>query len=117
MSKKLLSTLIASLFAAAPALAQSDGPDARRGLGDPRGHIQRPERAGPDEARGVPGPAQRRDVQRRRPRPQQHDLVHGYGENFGRSDQYMFLRGGMYDFFKAGRVPQRHPAQLPHRPD
>ena len=26
----------------------------------------------------------------------------GYGENFGRSDQYMFLRGGMYDVFKAG---------------
>ena len=26
----------------------------------------------------------------------------GYGENFGRSDQYMFLRGGIYDVFKAG---------------
>ena len=26
----------------------------------------------------------------------------GYGENFGRTDQYMFLRGGMYDVFKAG---------------
>ena len=26
----------------------------------------------------------------------------GYGENFGRDDQYMFLRGGMYDVFKAG---------------
>ena len=26
----------------------------------------------------------------------------GYGENFGRTDQFMFLRGGMYDIFKAG---------------
>jgi hypothetical protein len=26
----------------------------------------------------------------------------GYGENFGRDDQYMFLRGGIYDVFKAG---------------
>jgi outer membrane protein OmpA-like peptidoglycan-associated protein len=26
----------------------------------------------------------------------------GYGENFGRGDQYMFLRGGMYDVFKSG---------------
>ncbi len=26
----------------------------------------------------------------------------GYGENFGRTDQYMFLRGGMYDIFKTG---------------
>jgi hypothetical protein len=26
----------------------------------------------------------------------------GYGENFGRTDQYMFLRGGMYDVFKSG---------------
>src|SRR6185295_249419 len=25
-----------------------------------------------------------------------------YGENFGRTDQFMFLRGGMYDVFKAG---------------
>jgi hypothetical protein len=28
----------------------------------------------------------------------------GYGENFGRTDQYMFLRGGMYDVFKAARI-------------
>jgi hypothetical protein len=26
----------------------------------------------------------------------------GYGENFGRDDQFMFLRGGMYDVFKYG---------------
>jgi hypothetical protein len=26
----------------------------------------------------------------------------GYGENFFRDDQYMFLRGGVYDVFKAG---------------
>ena len=26
----------------------------------------------------------------------------GYGENFGRTDQYLFLGGGMYDVFKAG---------------
>ena len=26
----------------------------------------------------------------------------GYGENFGRGDQYMFLRGGVYDVFKSG---------------
>ena len=26
----------------------------------------------------------------------------GYGENFGRTDQYLYLGGGMYDVFKAG---------------
>jgi len=102
MSKKLLSTLIASLFAAAPALAQSDDPIRVEGTAT------------------LGGIYNNQNVQDATKLQEYQDLSNGvmsnvgirgrnsttwftgYGENFGRTDQYMFLRGGMYDIFKAG---------------
>src|SRR4029450_10106384 len=103
MSKKLLSTLIASLFAAAPVFAQSgDDPWRFQGTGTLGGLWNNTDAR--DTAKlfeyqdlsdgvlsnaGVQGPTSRAWLQ-------------GYGETFGRHDQFMFLRGGMYDVFKAG---------------
>ena len=103
MSKKLLSTLIASLFAAAPAFAQSDDDPMRvQGTGTIQGLYN--DTSARDDAKlneyqdlgngalsnvGVQGRSSKTWFQ-------------GYGENFFRTDQFMFLRGGMYDVFKAG---------------
>ncbi len=103
MSKTLLSTLIASLFAAAPVFAQSaDDPMRVQGTGT-LGGIYNNTSAKDTAQLGLyqdlgNGALSNVGVQGRN----SSTWFQGYGENFGRSDQYMFLRGGMYDVFKAG---------------
>ena len=102
MSKTLLSTLIASLFVAAPALAQSDDPMRVEGTAtiggiynnsnaSDTGKLQEYQDLGNGvlSSFGAQGRSSAAWFQ-------------AYAENIGRSDQYMFLRGGMYDVFKAG---------------
>ena len=103
MTKKLLSALIASLFAAAPAFAQSDDDPMRvqgsatvggiynRQNADDKAKLQEYQDLGNGALSSV-GVRGRNST----------TWFEGYGENFGRDDQYMFLRGGMYDVFKAG---------------
>ena len=103
MSKRLLSTLIASLFVAGPAFGQSaDDPMRVQGTGTLGGiHNNTNARDNAqldlyqDLSNGVMSNvgAQGRSST---------SWFQGYGENFARDDQYMFLRGGMYDVFKAG---------------
>ena len=102
MSKKLLSTVIASLFVAAPALAQSDDPMRVEGTAT-IGGIYNNQNASDsakleqyqDLGNGVLSSfgAQGRSSAA---------WFQGYAENIGRSDQYLFLRGGMFDVFKGG---------------
>ena len=103
MSKKLLSTLIASLFAAAPAFAQSDDDPMRvQGTATLEGlynNTNARDTAQLFEYQDLGnGALSNVGVQGRNSRT----WFSGYGENFGRTDQYMFLRGGMYDVFKSG---------------
>ena len=103
MTKKLLSTLIASLFAAAPALGQSaDDPMRVQGtatLGGIYNNSNATDRAKLEEYQDLGnGALSNVGVQGRN----STTWFQGYGENFGRTDQYMFLRGGIYDTFKAG---------------
>ena len=103
MSKKLLSTLIASLFVAAPAFAQSDDDPMRvqgtATLGGLYNNTSARDTAKLFEYQDLGnGALSNVGVQGRNSRT----WFQGYGENFGRTDQYMFLRGGMYDVFKAG---------------
>jgi MtrB/PioB family decaheme-associated outer membrane protein len=103
MSKKLLPALIASLFAAAPAFGQSaDDPmrvQATGTIGGIYNNTDAKDNAAlflyQDLGNGVLSNvgAEGRNS---------NTWFQGYGENFGRKDQYMFLRGGMYDMFKSG---------------
>src|SRR5664279_5700040 len=102
MSKKLLSTLISSLFAAAPALAQSDDPMRVQGsatLGGIYNNVNAQDTAKLQEYQDLNNGALSNVGVRGRSSTTWFD---GYGENFGRTDQFMYLRGGMYDIFKAG---------------
>jgi hypothetical protein len=103
MSKTLLSTLIASLFAAAPAFGQSpDDPMRVQGtgtIGIIHNNSNASDTAKLDEYQDLGnGALSNVGVQGR----SSTTWFQGYGENFGRSDQYMFLRSGVYDVFKAG---------------
>ena len=104
MSKKLLSTLIASLFAARTGLrAKRRRPDARRKARRRSGGIYNNTNALDTAQLDLyqdlgNGALSNVGVQGRN----STTWFQGYGENFGRTDQYMFLRGGMYDVFKAG---------------
>ena len=103
MSKKLLSSLIASLVAAAPAFGQSaDDPMRVQGTGTLGGiynNTSARDNAQLDLYQDLGnGVLSNVGVQGRN----STTWFQGYGENFGRSDQYMFLRGGMYDVFKSG---------------
>jgi outer membrane protein OmpA-like peptidoglycan-associated protein len=103
MTKKLLSTLIASLFAAAPALAQqSDDPMRVEGsatLGGIYNNQNVKDNAKLEEYQDLNNGALSNVGVRGRNSTTWFD---GYGENFGRTDQFMYLRGGMYDIFKSG---------------
>ncbi|NDP42622.1 MAG: MtrB/PioB family outer membrane beta-barrel protein [Aromatoleum sp.] len=110
MSKTQLSMLIASLFIAAPALAQSDD-FLFRGSVTAGGIFS--------EVNDTKDQSKFREFQ---------DLSNGmlsnigftgrtsrswidaYGENFGRDDQYFSVRGGMYNVFKA----QAYTSSMPH---
>ena len=113
MSKKLLSILIASLFVAAPA-ARAEPDDHAVGYA---GLGRRSAASAPTSTRRTPpgssstGPAQRRAVEHRAPRPQRR---RGSGSTLRRElrprRQYFNLRGGMYDVFKCRRVHRLAPA-------
>jgi outer membrane protein OmpA-like peptidoglycan-associated protein len=103
MRKRLLPGLIASLFAAAPAFAQSDDDPMRvqgtATLGGLHNNTSAQDTAKLFEYQDLGnGALSNVGVQGRNSRT----WFQGYGENFGRSDQFMFLRGGMYDVFKGG---------------
>ncbi|MEO8751078.1 MAG: MtrB/PioB family outer membrane beta-barrel protein [Casimicrobiaceae bacterium] len=103
MRKKLLSTLVASLFAAAPAFAQSDDDPMRvqgtATLGGLYNNSNAFDKAQLQMYQDLSnGALSNVGVQGRNSKT----WFQGYGENFGRTDQYMYLRGGMYDVFKAG---------------
>jgi outer membrane protein OmpA-like peptidoglycan-associated protein len=102
MSKKLLCSLIASLFAA-PVLAQSDSDPIRVEGGATAGGIYNRtnafDKAQFDLYQDLNNGALSNVWARGR---NSTNWFEGYGENFGRDDQYMFLRGGIYDVFKAG---------------
>ncbi len=113
MCKKLLSTLIASLFATAPAFAQSDDDPMRvqgtATLGGLYNNTSARDTAKLFEYQDLGnGALSNVGVQGRNSRT----WFSGYGENFGRTDQYMFLRGGMYDVFKAGAYLNDIPHEL-----
>ncbi len=102
MTKKLLSTLIASLFASAPALAQSDDPMRVEGsatLGGIYNRTSATDNAKLTEYQDLSNGALSNVGIRGR---NSTTWILGYGENFGRTDQYMFMGGGIYDVFKAG---------------
>jgi len=102
MTKRLISSVIAGLFAATPAFAQSDDPMRVEGTGTV-GYMNNNTNAFDnaklneyqDLSNGVLSNVGARGRSSKA-------WFEGYGENFARSDQYMFLRGGMYDVFKAG---------------
>jgi len=104
MTKKLVASVIASLFAAAPALAQSGASDPMRvegtgTVGYMNNNTNAFDRAQLDLYQDLSnGVLSNIGMQGRSSK----SWFQGYGENFGRTDQYMFLRGGMYDVFKAG---------------
>ncbi len=103
MSKKLLSTLIAGLFATAPAFGQSDDDPMRvqgtATIGGIYNNTSAFDNAQLNLYQDLGNGALSNVGVRGR---SSTTWFQGYGENFGRSDQYMFLRGGMYDVFKAG---------------
>src|SRR4029078_12360240 len=104
MTKKTVRSVVPSLFAAAPALAQSDGSDPMRvegtgTVGYMNNNTNAFDRAQLDLYQDLSnGVLSNIRMQGR----SSNAWFQGYGENFGRTDQYMFLRGGMYDVFKAG---------------
>src|SRR5215471_21809024 len=103
MTKKLLSAVIAGLFAAAPAFAQSDEDPLRIEGGGSIGGIYNRQNADDkaklQEYQDVGNGALSNVWARGR---NSTNWFEGYGENFGRDDQYMFIRGGVYGVFKAG---------------
>ena len=103
MSKKLLSTLIASLFVTAPAFAQTaDDPIRVQGtatVGGIYNNQNAADTAKLEEYQDLGNGALTNVGAWGR---NSTTWFQGYGENFGRNDQYMFLRGGMYDVFKVG---------------
>src|SRR5262245_5113778 len=103
MRTKLVSSVVASLFAAAPAFAQTDDDPMRvegtATIGGIHNNTNAFDRAQLDLYQDLSnGALSNVGVQGRNSRT----WFQGYGENFGRTDQFMFLRGGMYDVFKAG---------------
>jgi outer membrane protein OmpA-like peptidoglycan-associated protein len=106
MTRKLLSTLIVSLFAVAPAFADdtsssedqlriegggSIGGIYNRQNGDDKAKLQEYQDLGNGALSNVWARGRNST-----------NWFEGYGENFGRDDQYMFIRGGVYGVFKAG---------------
>ncbi|HEY2815884.1 MAG TPA: MtrB/PioB family outer membrane beta-barrel protein [Casimicrobiaceae bacterium] len=103
MTKKLLSAAIASLFTAGAAFAQTSVDPMRvEGSATIGGIYNRQSAQDPaklEEYRDLGNGVLSSVFVRGRNSTNWFD---GYGENFGRDDQYMFLRGGIYDVFKAG---------------
>src|SRR4030095_13162717 len=103
MTKKLVASVIAGLFASSPLYAQDTSDPMRvegtATLGGIYNNTNAFDRAQLDLYQDLSnGALSNVGVQGRNSRT----WFQGYGENFGRTDQYMFLRGGIYDVFKAG---------------
>jgi MtrB/PioB family decaheme-associated outer membrane protein len=112
MSRKLIAAVIAGLFAA-PALAQqADDPFLIRGsgsVGPIYTNTSSQDASKLDEYRDLGnGVLTNVFIQGRNSRT----WFEGYGENFGRDDQYLYLRGGMYDVFKYGIYSNSIPHNL-----
>jgi hypothetical protein len=102
MTKRLISVLIGGMYAVAPAFAQSDDPMRVEGTGTVgyiSNHTNVQDNAKLNEYQDLDNGVLSNIGLRGR---STKSWFEGYGENFGRTDQYMFLRGGMYDVFKAG---------------
>ena len=106
MRKTLLSTVIASIFVAAPALAQTAPGDedvlrieGGGTFGGIYNHQNAADKAKLQEYQDVGNGVLSNVFARGR---NSTNWFEGYGENFGRDDQYMFLRGGVYGVFKGG---------------
>jgi len=103
MSKKVLCALIAAMFTTAPALGQTpDDPMRVQGTGTIGGmhnNTSATDNAQLDLYQDL-GNGVRSNVGLEG--RNSTTWFQGYGENFGRDDQYMFLRGGVYDVFKSG---------------
>lgn len=98
MTRKLLSTLIAGLFVAAPAFGEDwnvEGSATLGGIYDSTSSTKDPTRL--LEYRDLSNGALSNVFVRGRGG---YTWFEGYGENFGRDDQYLMLRGGVYDQFK-----------------
>src|SRR5215217_1169775 len=98
MTKRLVASAIASLFAISPAFAQSADSDPMRvegtaTIGGIHNDTNAFDRAQLDLYQDLSnGALSNVGVQGRNSKM----WFQGYGENFGRTDQYMFLRGGAY---------------------
>ncbi|MEO8345457.1 MAG: MtrB/PioB family outer membrane beta-barrel protein [Betaproteobacteria bacterium] len=102
MKPKLLSTLVAGLFVATPAFAGDDDPMRVQGtatLGAIYNNQNAADTAKLEEYQDLGNGALSNVGARGRNSTTWFD---GYGENFGRTDQFMYVRGGMYDIFKVG---------------
>ena len=105
MTKKQLSILIASLFAATPLLAQTTDPFLSTGqvsaggiVTDANSKADREDFSKFNEYQDLTnGMLSTFGIQGRN----SQSWINAYGENFGRDDMYVDLRGGMYDVFKA----------------
>ena len=112
MSKRQLSILIASLFVAAPVLAQEHSTRSCPGAGHRRRHLHRLP-AAPRTPRSSPstGPVQRDAVQHRRRRPQQHVVGRRLRRELRpRGHVRRTSAAGIYDVFKA----QAYTNWIPH---
>src|SRR3954468_1325059 len=101
MTRKPLYVLIATLFAAAPALAQTADPFLSKGQVEAGGIVTNTSTKDAskfeeyqDLSNGV---LSNIGVQGRN----STSWINLYGENFGRDDMFVDLRGGMYDVFRA----------------
>ena len=121
MQRNLLSLLIAGLFAAAPAVAQTGrARGSREGVGHARAdrHRQSTRRTPRRSSSTATCPTARCRRSCCAAAAPTGDWIDFYGENFGRDDMYINLRGGRYDVLQ---VPAVHrladaepPVQRPH---
>src|SRR5271165_843290 len=99
MTKRLLSTLIAGLFLAAPAFGEDKDWNVEGGgsLGPFYDSINSSDQSKAEEYKDLGNGWLTEIFARGRSGQTWFD---GYGENCGRTDQYLMLRGGIYDVFK-----------------
>ncbi|HEV2977893.1 MAG TPA: MtrB/PioB family outer membrane beta-barrel protein [Casimicrobiaceae bacterium] len=109
MTKRLLSSLIASVFLAASAFGEDTNWNVEGGatLGWFHDSINSSDQVKAEEYKDLSNGVLSDVFVRGRSGQTWFD---GYGENFGRTDQYMMLRGGIYDVFKM----QIYSDKIPH---
>ena len=103
MRRKLLCSLVGGLFVAAPAFAQTDDDPMRvegsATIGGITNNSNAFDRAQIELYQDLGNGALSSVGARGR---NSRSWFDGYGENFGRTDQFMYLRGGTYGVFRAG---------------